>query len=219
MSTTGGTEQGTVKMLDLPDVIRKKFKTAVTDSGREVRRGPDKTGVSNLSRSCRSRQASRWRRSKRATTGRVTARSRRTWPRPCRAARADPAPLRGAPCRSGGARPPARPRRGEGTVGLEPDTRDDARAHGLRQPASLRLRPAPQPFDLGRRQRAPVARREVVHAKPGVPRPVQAPDRVADCLAHPLDLALPPLVERELEHRAARARTRPRRGSGRAPAR
>ena len=48
MSTTGGTEQGTVKMLDLPDVIRKKFKTAVTDSGREVRRGPDKTGVSNL---------------------------------------------------------------------------------------------------------------------------------------------------------------------------
>jgi tryptophanyl-tRNA synthetase len=48
MSTTGGTEQGTVYVLDAPDVIRRKFKTAVTDSGREVRRAPDKEGVSNL---------------------------------------------------------------------------------------------------------------------------------------------------------------------------
>src|SRR3712207_4264827 len=48
MSTTGGTEQGTVYVLDAPDVIRKKFKTAVTDSGRDVRRAPDKEGVSNL---------------------------------------------------------------------------------------------------------------------------------------------------------------------------
>jgi tryptophanyl-tRNA synthetase len=48
MSTTGGTEQGTVYVLDPPDVIRKKFKTAVTDSGREVRRASDKEGISNL---------------------------------------------------------------------------------------------------------------------------------------------------------------------------
>jgi tryptophanyl-tRNA synthetase len=48
MSTTGGVEQGTVFVLDSPDVIRKKFKTAVTDSGREVRRGPDKEGIANL---------------------------------------------------------------------------------------------------------------------------------------------------------------------------
>jgi tryptophanyl-tRNA synthetase len=48
MSTTGGTEQGTVKLLDEPDAIRRKFKTAVTDSGREVRRGPDKPGITNL---------------------------------------------------------------------------------------------------------------------------------------------------------------------------
>jgi tryptophanyl-tRNA synthetase len=48
MSTTGGS-QGTVLVLDEPDVIRKKFKTAVTDSGREVRYLPDeKPGVSNL---------------------------------------------------------------------------------------------------------------------------------------------------------------------------
>jgi tryptophanyl-tRNA synthetase len=49
MSTTGGTAQGTVRMLDEPDVIRRKFKTAVTDSGRDVRYDPtEKPGVSNL---------------------------------------------------------------------------------------------------------------------------------------------------------------------------
>lgn len=48
MSTTGGTEQGTVKLLDPPEAIAKKFKTAVTDSGREIVRAPDKPGVSNL---------------------------------------------------------------------------------------------------------------------------------------------------------------------------
>jgi len=48
MSTTGGTEQGTVLMLDDPDVIRRKFKSAVTDSGREVVHAAEKPGVSNL---------------------------------------------------------------------------------------------------------------------------------------------------------------------------
>lgn len=48
MSTTGGTPQGTLLLLDPPDVIRKKVKSAVTDSGSEVRRGDDKPGVTNL---------------------------------------------------------------------------------------------------------------------------------------------------------------------------
>jgi tryptophanyl-tRNA synthetase len=48
MSTTGGTALGTVRLLDEPDEIRKKFRAAVTDSGREVRRAPDKPGISNL---------------------------------------------------------------------------------------------------------------------------------------------------------------------------
>jgi tryptophanyl-tRNA synthetase len=48
MSTTGGTPQGTLLMLDPPDVIRKKVKSAVTDSGSEVRRGEDKPGVTAL---------------------------------------------------------------------------------------------------------------------------------------------------------------------------
>ncbi len=49
MSTTGGSTQGTVLVLDPPDTIRRKFRTAVTDSGREVLYRPDeKPGVSNL---------------------------------------------------------------------------------------------------------------------------------------------------------------------------
>jgi tryptophanyl-tRNA synthetase len=49
MSTTGGTAQGTVGMLDPPDAIAKKFRTAVTDSGRDVVHDPErKPGVSNL---------------------------------------------------------------------------------------------------------------------------------------------------------------------------
>jgi tryptophanyl-tRNA synthetase len=48
MSTTGGSEQGTVYVLEDPDVIRRKFKRAVTDSGTEVVRGEDKPGISNL---------------------------------------------------------------------------------------------------------------------------------------------------------------------------
>ncbi len=48
MSTTGGSEQGTVLVLDEEKMIEKKFKSAVTDSGSEVRRDPEKPGVSNL---------------------------------------------------------------------------------------------------------------------------------------------------------------------------
>ena len=50
MSTTGGTEQGTVLLLDDPATIRKKFKRAVTDSDDPpvLRRGDDKPGVTNL---------------------------------------------------------------------------------------------------------------------------------------------------------------------------
>jgi tryptophanyl-tRNA synthetase len=48
MSTTGGSELGTVLVLDEPDVVRRKFKRAVTDSGTEVVRREDKPGISNL---------------------------------------------------------------------------------------------------------------------------------------------------------------------------
>jgi len=48
MSTTGGTPQGTVYVTDEPEVIIKKFKSAVTDSGREIRHDAEKAGISNL---------------------------------------------------------------------------------------------------------------------------------------------------------------------------
>jgi tryptophanyl-tRNA synthetase len=49
MSTTGGTPQGTVGVLDPPETIRKKFRSAVTDSGTDVRHDPtEKAGISNL---------------------------------------------------------------------------------------------------------------------------------------------------------------------------
>jgi tryptophanyl-tRNA synthetase len=49
MSKSRGSESGTVLMLDSPDTIRKKLKTAVTDSGSDVRYDPaKKPGISNL---------------------------------------------------------------------------------------------------------------------------------------------------------------------------
>ena len=49
MSTTRGAPAGVVRMIEPPDEVRKKFKTAVTDSGTDVRHDPEaKPGVSNL---------------------------------------------------------------------------------------------------------------------------------------------------------------------------
>src|SRR5215470_7387687 len=49
MSTTLSSEQGAVYVTDSPDAIRKKFRSAVTDSEREVRYDPGgKPGISNL---------------------------------------------------------------------------------------------------------------------------------------------------------------------------
>ncbi|MGH2924051.1 MAG: tryptophan--tRNA ligase [Solirubrobacterales bacterium] len=48
MATTGGSQQGTVFVLDEPDDVRRKIRSAVTDSGSEVRRGEGKEGIANL---------------------------------------------------------------------------------------------------------------------------------------------------------------------------
>jgi tryptophanyl-tRNA synthetase len=48
MSTSGTSELGTVYVLDEPATIERKLKSAVTDSGSEIRRAPDKAGISNL---------------------------------------------------------------------------------------------------------------------------------------------------------------------------
>ncbi|HLH67211.1 MAG TPA: tryptophan--tRNA ligase [Solirubrobacteraceae bacterium] len=48
MSTTAESPQGVIYLTEEPDEIQRKVRAAVTDSGREVRRAPDKPGVSNL---------------------------------------------------------------------------------------------------------------------------------------------------------------------------
>jgi tryptophanyl-tRNA synthetase len=48
MSTSSHNPAGTVYVIEEPDAIAKKFRSAVTDTGSEVRRGADKPGISNL---------------------------------------------------------------------------------------------------------------------------------------------------------------------------
>ena len=48
MSTTSGNPAGTVYVTDEPDAIARKFRSAVTDTGSEVRQATDKPGISNL---------------------------------------------------------------------------------------------------------------------------------------------------------------------------
>ena len=48
MSTTSESEQGTVYILDDAAAVAKKIRSAVTDSGSEVVRAPEKPGISNL---------------------------------------------------------------------------------------------------------------------------------------------------------------------------
>ena len=134
MSTTRGAPQGVVRMIDEPDVVRKKFKTAVTDSGTDVRHDPEeKAGVSNLIEIMavatghldrRDRVAIR-RAGIRAVQG-GRRRSGRRAPRP------DPGALPGAAGRRGRAAQAAGGRRREGARGERADARDDVRADGVR---------------------------------------------------------------------------------------
>ena len=48
MSTSTSPEMGRLLMVDPPELIRRKILGAVTDTGREVRRSPDKPGITNL---------------------------------------------------------------------------------------------------------------------------------------------------------------------------
>jgi tryptophanyl-tRNA synthetase len=48
MSKSGASPAGRIEVLDPPDVIRRKIRSAVTDSGREVVARPDKPAIANL---------------------------------------------------------------------------------------------------------------------------------------------------------------------------
>ena len=155
MSTSAGAPQGVVRMIDAPDVIRKKFKTAVTDSGREVVHDPEaKPGRLQPDRDpLRRDRASRSPRSRRATTARGTGRSRTTWRRRSSSCsrRSRSATTSFAPTTpSCGA---CSRRRGEGGRGVGADTGAHVRRDGLRQALSAAQRFAPR-----RRQLPPLAR-------------------------------------------------------------
>ncbi len=133
MSTTGGTAQGTVKLLDEPDVIRKKFRSAVTDSGSEVRRGPDKAGVTNLIDILSSLTGE----APDAIEARYDGAGYGQFKTDVGDAvvevvGADPGALPRAARRRAGAAAAARPRRREGAEGLRADARGDVRPDGLR---------------------------------------------------------------------------------------
>ena len=220
MSTTGGTPQGTVLLLDEPDVIRKKFRSAVTDSGREVRRGDDKPGVTNLidilaaltgeppdaieaaygERGLRPVQAGRRR-------GRRRGRSRRSSER-YRELRADPGELRrllavGAE-KAREASAPTLAAMYE-RMGFVKHARP-GRFFGARSTSAAR-------------ELAPLARLEPAELEPRVDAAVQAPHPVADRLDHPPHLPVPALVQHELEAGARRAGARGRAPSARPRAR
>ena len=119
-------------MLDDADVIRRKFKTAVTDSGREVRRAADKPGVTNLidilsvatgetpeAIEARATTAS-WHSVGGGGGGR-------------RAARADPDAVPGLRGDAGEAPVAAREGGGQGAGGVGTDARGDLRPDGVRE--------------------------------------------------------------------------------------
>ena len=48
MSKSSASQAGVIDLLEDPGVVRKKIRSAVTDTGREVRAGDDKPGITNL---------------------------------------------------------------------------------------------------------------------------------------------------------------------------
>jgi tryptophanyl-tRNA synthetase len=48
MSTTSASDAGTIRVLEDPGAITKKFARAITDSGDEIARAPEKPGITNL---------------------------------------------------------------------------------------------------------------------------------------------------------------------------
>ena len=153
MSTSSPPEaQGVVRMLDEPDVVRKKLKTAVTDSGREVKHDrAEKPGVSNLIEIMSVATGESFEQIESRYDGQgygpfkedVGGGGRR-------AADADPAALRRAARGRARAAPPARGRRREGAEGVRADARADVRPDGIRavgERAEFRCRPAARALD------------------------------------------------------------------------
>ncbi len=84
MGKTGCSEQGTLRLLDEPDVIRKKLRSAVTDSGRDVRPRTrqarrDQPDRDHVGRDRRAARGDRGALRRRAATGSSSRTSARRW--------------------------------------------------------------------------------------------------------------------------------------------
>src|SRR6266496_3463747 len=177
MSTTRGAPQGVVRMIDSPDEIRRKFKTAVTDSGTDVRHAPDGSDGHDLQPA--RDHVRRYRRSGPGARGQV--RRQRLRPlqggrgrRRRRALRSDPTPLRRAPLRRGRAPLAARTRCGEGPRSLGADARADVRAHGLRPAVRPPARHNHAPGALDSARSILRNKRRGSHERESRPRPCRA---------------------------------------------
>ena len=134
MSTTRGAPQGVVRLVDPPETVRKKFKTAVTDSGSDVRHDPaEKAGISNLIEIMAVATGDSIPEIEARYDGQGYGRFKQD------VAEAvvelldpDPAALRGASCGRVAAAIDARRRRREGPRRLRAHARADVRAHGFR---------------------------------------------------------------------------------------
>ncbi len=202
MSTSAGAPQGVVRMIDPPDVIRKKFKTAVTDSGRDVVHDPEtKPGVSNLIEIMSVATG--------ASIPEIQARYDGQGYGPFKDDVAEAVVELLAPIQEryrelraddDGAAAAARCGSGEGGRGVGADTGPDVRRDGLRQ--ALSFRSASTSPAVSSRHSPGV---ETVERERRVARTVQAHDGVADRLAHPLHLVLAALVQRQLDPGRAQA--------------
>ena len=186
MSTTGGSEQGTVLVLDDPAVVAKKFRRAVTDSGSEVVRAPDKPGRDEPDRDPRhrARRAAGGGRGRlrRAALRRPQDRRRR---RGRRLAGAGARALRRAAPGRGGARGRARGGRGEGARDRLGDRRGRPRGDGRR------AGPAAEPALI--RRAGPYPARRVA------PTAITRLELDLDVFAGPFDLLLSLILREELD--------------------
>ena len=198
MSTTSGTPQGTVRILDDLDVIRKKFRSAVTDSGSEVRRGEDKPGITNLidilasltgetAEAIESRYEGSGYGQFKTDVGEAVVEAVIPIQQRYRELRSDPAELQRLLAQGAD----------KAREASAPTLEQIYDADGVRQerggPLSRSL------LDLVGRELPPLAQGEPLHSETGVDTAVQPPDAVADRVAHPSHLAIAPLVEDELE--------------------
>ena len=204
MSTSAATDAGVLRLLEPPDSLRRKIRSAVTDSGKEVVRSPEKPGVTNLieilaaatgeaPEAIEARYDAQGYGASRPTSRRPSSSSSR----PYRRAMPSCARIR-ASCGRSWRRAPARRARSPRRRSRSPTS---GWASSLPDASPSAARPHGAGAPLPRGKLAPLTRSKPAEVEAGVAGTVQATHRVPDGFEHPLDLVGAPLVEDELHDR------------------